>query len=283
MIIYNIKAKLSAPEIYRDALRTAVTVWEKQGPRYSQAIGRSGDLAALLPVGLNHALSAESGRKPTKARIAKVRALVFKSGKLTKGEAETIREVARPYVEHVVTSFGLSTKFGAPACDWEDVGAVYRQVLQQNMTKDPTAENYIPRVRNLFDVSLPEMEPRDAGEFLRVVKKGEVRAFRTFVSRCADDKASFDPMLAQKLSIQVEHRKRRTGYIASGVTIFSAAGAALIDPSLLTPAHLLASAASIAATVAVVVDATNRVMDRAFQKDTGWFLCLANAKKGARR
>jgi hypothetical protein len=271
----RILEKLKQPEAYRKAVQDAMRTWEGMSRKYSRSIDRTGDLVAELPIGILHALRV--GRKKlTLENAATVRDLVFKRGKLTPGESEIMAHVAQPYLEQVYTNLQLSRVLNGPMFDWEDLGLVYRRVIDDHWSEQNKIENAIPKARELFNLSLSRLEPCNVDEFIRTKSDPRIEEFRRRVIDAAEKQEQFPEHLAQDLSISQSVGENRAARLAQTITVFGA-GVAFVG-GLLT-AGSPALGAAVAAGILASERRTEHLVRKYIHRDIGWFLCLAGAKR----
>lgn len=268
--------KLKRPEFYIESVRTAVDMWDKEGPKYAAAIGKGDDYLARLPVGIIAGLACDH-RQPTEENIERMRRIVHKKTWQT-SERDLLKEIARPYIDHAHTGIAIYKSFSAPVIDWSDTGPVYESVLSSHIEPTNRLQARIDKTRELFTKGLSTFEPANVYEFLHALKDSRLRDLRVFVAEAAEKKTEFDATFMQKLVSQVARRHKTTGRAGSVLTGLGAATGMILsvfDGGVTTA--ILSTAGTGAAQ-----EAATRSIDKVLTRDIRWFLCLVDAK-GAKK
>jgi hypothetical protein len=220
-------------------------------------------------------LSAEGSRFDPH-RVEQLEQIAYASVDLTELQLQALGQMVRPYLEHVHTNLTLSDILKAPVMDWEDVGPIYKSVLSPYMGNSPAAPagKYIPKVRELFSVSLAKLEPSSVTQFLAVVNDDSVRDFRNFVRNTAEARIPFDGPLARHLakfaSLAVRGGGEGHAAAVSAVSEMLDTVAEPNSPELILPKR---------GDVLEPGRAGMRAQGFGF-RDYGWLLCLVGAKRG---
>jgi hypothetical protein len=276
-IVQRTNEDVTLPTKFRGALRGAFKSWYEIAPHYTKAIGREGDITYKLPLGVLHALSAEGSRFDPH-RVEQLEQIAYASVDLTELQTQALGQMIRPYLEHVHTNLTLSDILRAPVMDWEDVGPIYKSVLSPYMGNSPTAPTgkHIPKVRELFSVSLAKLEPSSVKQFLAVVNDDSVRDFRNFVRNTAEARIPFDGPLARHLAKFASFAVQGGGEgHAAAVSAVSEMLDTVVAPN--SPELILPKRGDVP--VPGQEFASMRAQGFGF-RDYGWLLCLVGAKKG---
>jgi hypothetical protein len=269
--------KLAEVESFLKPVRNAVKKWDEAGPLYAEAIGRKGDPKATLPVGIVACLAADksSVRKHDEDSI---RRILRKSGRFSLNEREVLTEVARPYIDHVHTGIALFRELKMPVMDWDDMGPMYQAIFSHSLESVELVEKHVPKLKQLFSVSLSEFEPSNVHEYLHARKDPRLEKFRAFIRESARDGKDFDPKLAQEMLVKLSDRDRRINKVGGMITGLGLAGSLLAAPIDLGLTAALATTAAVTGTQGLATLAVNAVSS----KNIDWFLCLVDAKKATR-
>ena len=168
----------------------------------------------------------------------------------------------------------LSKALGSPLADWPDVWPMYRSVLKSRFEKTGHTWDCVPKVRELFSISLPCLEPSDVSEFLRALRNPRIKKFREFVAGMAENGTTLDPHLAETLLISQGAKKGKLAKVGTILNFFGTAvgvAASILDGGL-TSTVLTATGTAVGNEFA-----SRRVHD-ILHKDSEWLLCLIDAK-----
>jgi hypothetical protein len=275
-ILAQSKLKLTHPELFIDPVRDSIGLWDEVGNTYANVIGQSGDRRAQLPVGILAGVTAD-GSVLTDDRISLVRNVLAKrSDAISQGEKDLIREIARPYIDHVHTGVVLHQTQKVPIVDWPDMLPIYNSMFASNFEHEVVMQREIPLTRKLFSIALDRYEPSNVKEYLKIIRDKRISKLRKFVSQAAEKGVEPDPQLTKDLlenALLVEQGKssRGTTLNAVGTTVsvlVSALGSGV--PTSVAVASALA--------IGTLQEAVSQLRSTR-SRELDWFLCLVNAKK----
>jgi len=271
------EVKLGATEHFLKEIRHSVNTWDAIAPNFSIPIGRADDPIANLPVGIIHALSAD-GKAINNANAIEIRKVLFSKKRFSTHERELLAEIARPYFDHAHSCLALTNALNSPIFDWADLRPVYDAILFANIHDAKPLEQQIPKARELFSVSLPNWEPSNVQEFLAALKNSHVRDFRQFIQDASEQQTGFDSALLNQLLGDLAKSKHIAGKVSTTgnviATLFGVATSFFdggITASVLTSGGTLAGQ-----------EVANKGIEKYLYRDSGWFLCLAQAKQGTK-
>lgn len=304
-IVADTEKQLMASHLFRDPVYKAINTWDEMGGSYANAIGLQSDLTATTPIGILSAI-AKDGKSVTQIEIDRVRKILRKTSRLSTNERCAFTEVVRPYLDHVHTTLFLSKRLNMPIFDWADLGPMYRCVLRnryddveekkalvpgarsrnnwissvlgknETISKATVQSSLIPKVRDLFSVSLATFEPSSVEECLAALQDNRIRDFRRFVQETVEEGKIFDQQIAEQL-LHKALKGRSGAKLGTCINVFTtvaSAASGLTHPALGT---------LVSATGAVVQEALGPKLYDLKHRDIRWLLCLADAKNAKRR
>jgi len=262
-----------APDFVTD-VRSAVLMWEGVSQHFSKVVGKPTDLKATLPIGILHCVLA-SGTRLNQRNSTHVRRALFKE-KPTKDERQLVVEIARPYFEHVNTAIGLAKTLKVPVFDWADMGPIYKALLSVNLDQEPTIQQFIPKVRQLFEAAIPQFEPSSAKEFLAVVRDSRVADFRRAISDMVEQGVDPGPQIVADLAAAINDGRKSFGRAQLGATAAVTAISAFAGGM---EANMAATMALGHLTLGAAHEAFLRFFDKRLNERAEWLFCLMDAKK----
>jgi hypothetical protein len=159
--------------------------------------------------------------------------------KLTAGESEAVREIARPYLAQAVFNQVLSQKLKIPFIDWYDLEPFHQQISIPQLAQGKfrkIRKEHLNKSRQLFEVGLNQLKPNSVDEVLQFMKNNRaVRSLRNEVQRALVDDTELDEKWANALKddaalAEVSYRRRQQKYrwISRGMLSIPVAGPALV-------------------------------------------------------
>jgi hypothetical protein len=275
-IVGTTQERLSNFEAYRSPLRCTVAIWDALSPGFARALGQSSRSEFVQPIGVLHGARL-SGDRLTYARISEVRRIIFKKRDLTADEEAIAKEVLRPYLDHVHTNWMLSSRraLGCPMHDWEDLGPIYEAVFAHSLEDECFARRRSRKLRELF-VALPEYEPTNVAQFLKIMAHSRVGDLRGFITESTVTDRQFGPNLLKEATDEVAASGKRSKKVQHAVSAASMFGGALLHHAFSQEwGTSLAVGAAIGAATEIALEQTRRYT----HDDIGWFLCLSSVKE----
>ncbi len=94
-------------------------------------------------------------------------------------EREYLIEILKPLVAHTVIQDLMRYKTGALVLDWDDSTPFYQNLYKARWDTDKNQDQLLFEAKNLFDVHLPHLKPRNIEQVIRFVRDNKnVRSLR---------------------------------------------------------------------------------------------------------
>lgn len=120
--------------------------------------------------------------------------------RLTSDEIEKVKEVIRPLVCHTVIQDLFRFKTSASVLDWDDSQGHYERLYYARWDGIDDEYRLAATSRNLFNVSLPQLRPRNVEAVIRFVREEKsVSSLRKEINHLLDEGEAFDEKLGVKL------------------------------------------------------------------------------------
>ncbi len=172
----------STPERWIDALRLAVSGWERARESFRHVIEPSlYDMAMHIPYGI-FACLCDTGRTIDETSYQAVRRLIFSDSKrLRTANRGLLESCLKPYLNHVFSCMAIRNELDLPLVDWENLRPFYVPLHQRLGPNKPQPEQRQDKVRELFECALPDYEPVSVTELLRLLNDRRVKALREYI------------------------------------------------------------------------------------------------------
>lgn len=134
------------------------------------------------------------------------RLLETKRKKLSREEIDVLREIIRPLLSYVHLNYGLMQHFGTPFIDWEDLAPYYKRIAQfqvqdgQRQEKNGVSPEMLNQIKQLLNITIPELKPRSAKALVKFIKKGgAVQSLRSALSEAVSTGTVLDSKWINKV------------------------------------------------------------------------------------
>ena len=263
-------------------VRESILNWEAMRENLRPYLGARYDITVHIPLGPLKALH-QDGKGLTEENYQELRKFLFKrKKKYTKLELDLIKEVARPYLDHVHANFALYEEGQEPIIDWEDIGCFYRKKLKVNTGVSKgfknIAQEQLPKVRDLFRTA-SHWEPANVSEFVKIHSTRKIAKLRKEIFRWAEGRTQFDSKFFQDLTVSLDKRHRRNARMGTVINVVGtglSAATAVLDPAI---GAATTAAVAVSLTLGGAQQLATTLSDNFFSRDLGWILCLLDAKK----
>lgn len=275
-IVNTTNQALCNVEAYRDPVRRTIAIWDRLAPSFAKALGQDRQSDFVQPIGILHGARAD-GDRITLARIREVRRVVAKKRDLTPEETALLKEVLRPYLDHVHTNLALAMReaLGCPVHDWSDLTPIYQAVYAHTLADECVSERRARKLNELF-VALPQFEPTNILQFLRIMTHSRVKDLRRFIADATATETAFDPQILKASMDKVASSGARSRSVQHALTAASTLGGASLHHAFSND-WLMSLAAGIA--IGAVTELSLNLTRRLSHDDIGWFLCLSSVKE----
>ncbi len=124
-----------------------------------------------------------------------------------------IKPILTEYLSYVNANLVLSFKFNVGFHDWQDFLPFYRDKFLTIGCEDIPEQKYIKKIKQLFEVFIPEVLPREPKDIIRVLKDKRISDLRNMVDKAVKEGIEFDYKFANSITQEVLKIEKRIGRI----------------------------------------------------------------------
>lgn len=184
---------------------------------------------------------------------------------IPKEQRQRTRLVVRDYLRYVSSNLCLSQCTGGVLHEWGDIEPLCLQKLRLSASPDDGKQASQESVRQLFELVIPDFEPRDPTRFAQALDDPRVESLRSIVNDAVAKNKAFDQEFLNATLREVLASRERASFYRKLVGWMS------------TPLSLIPWAGS--AAQKAVEEAAGYAIDRSFKKKHEWFFLVSDFAK----
>jgi hypothetical protein len=177
-----LRLELRSPLDWRDEAAAAAQIWRQHSRSLLGENEIGGHGREAVPFGVWQYL-ANTGQAADAREIQRIeRLLAAKRKRFKPAEEIVIAEVSKTYLSAVNHSLLLARETEAAVYDWSNMRGFYRTKFLRIASRQQHELAQQSKIRELFDVAVPDLQPRDAMAFVSLHRDKRVSALWTLIA-----------------------------------------------------------------------------------------------------